>query len=55
MVGKIISDVVSLLGRRHRERRIRNELDALSDEDLAELRLARTDIQQVARQATRKC
>lgn len=54
MVAKLINDVVSLLGRRCRERKIRIELEALSDEDLAELSLSRGDIAGVARQTIKQ-
>lgn len=54
MVAKLINDVVSLLDRRRRERKIRNELEALSDEDLAELRIERDDISLIAKQTTRQ-
>lgn len=54
MVAKLIDDVVSLLGRRCRARKIRIELEALSDQDLAELGLTRRDIRSVANETTRK-
>jgi uncharacterized protein YjiS (DUF1127 family) len=54
MVAKLIDDVVSLLDRRCRARKIRIELEALSDEDLAELGLKRCDIRSVANETTRK-
>jgi uncharacterized protein YjiS (DUF1127 family) len=54
MFAKLINDVVSVLGRRCRERKIINELESLSDRDLAELGIERTDIEQVARQALQK-
>ena len=54
MVAKLINDVVSILDRRRRERKIRNELEALSDEDLAELSIERDDISHIAKETTRK-
>ena len=54
MVAKLINDVVSLLDRRRRERKIRDELEALSDEDLAELRISRNDITYIAKETIRK-
>ena len=54
MVAKLINDVVSILDRRCRARKIRIELEALSDQDLAELGLARCDIRSVANETSRK-
>jgi len=54
MVGKLFSDVVSLLDRRHRERRIRNELEALSDKELSDIGLTRGDIDRIARESSRQ-
>ena len=54
MVAKLINDVVSILDRRCRARKIRTELEALSDQDLAELGLSRGDIRSVANETTRK-
>lgn len=54
MVAKLIYDVVSLLDRRCRERRIRTELEALTDQDLAELGIARSDIRNIAKETIQK-
>jgi uncharacterized protein YjiS (DUF1127 family) len=51
MFARLFYDVVSILGRRHRECKIRNELEALSDKDLTEIGLTRGDICVVAREA----
>jgi uncharacterized protein YjiS (DUF1127 family) len=54
MLSRLFYDVVSLLGRRHREIRIRNELEALSDQELIDIGLKRGDIHGVAREAALK-
>jgi uncharacterized protein YjiS (DUF1127 family) len=51
MIARLIDDVVSLLDRRYRARKIRIELEALSDKDLADIGLDREDICTVAKQA----
>jgi hypothetical protein len=55
MIGKSkntsSNDVVSVLGRGCRESKIRNMLEALSNEDLASLGMSRRDIAQVAQEA----
>ena len=50
MLVRLINDVVSLLDRRHRENKIRNELEALTDDELSDIGLDRGDICVVARQ-----
>jgi uncharacterized protein YjiS (DUF1127 family) len=51
MLIRFINDVVSLLDRRHRESKIRHELEILSDEELSHLGLRRKDIKRIARSA----
>ena len=51
MLVRLINDVVSLLDRRHRENKIRNELEALTDDELSDIELNRGDIYSVAKQA----
>ena len=51
MLIRLINDVVSLLDRRHRESKIRIELEALTDDELSDIGLERGDIDTVARQA----
>lgn len=52
MFTKIIDDVVSILDRRRRARKIRTELQALSDEELAELGIERQEIRYIAKTTT---
>lgn len=54
MLARLVNDVVSLLGRRHRESKIRNELESLTDQELSDIGLKRGDIERVAREATHK-
>jgi len=54
MLVRFIYDVVSLLDRRHRENKIRTELEALSDSELSHIGLRRNDITEVAREVAQQ-
>jgi uncharacterized protein YjiS (DUF1127 family) len=54
MLNRLINDVVSLLDRRHRENKIRTELESISDKDLSEIGIRREDIGRIARESARQ-